>query len=208
MNNGMEIIAEDSRKALDKLEHKIHNGIAQVNNGVENIITALYEIKEKKLFLLKGAKTIREYILSLNLPQRLNLHISSIFLKLQIRDYAKSYSLNYQAVKEIGETKFKVLVQTEAKLHEDVTLEGLKKMRLVELEHHLRGGKKSSEAQATPEKEPEEKEDLATLPIRIDHVKRVSVDDKREVLTIQLNKGNFSKYFGILREFPKVTFER
>lgn len=215
-------VSEESRKTLDKLEHRINRGAQNIVGGIDEIITVLHEIKEQKLFMLRGCKSIREYILALELPERINLHISSIFMKLQILDYASKHELDFKTVREIGEAKFKTIVQAGAKINEDVTLEDLKKKRLYEIEHMVHGGRKSARPnQAEQERETSEAEEKGTgeshqgegkntemlLPINLSHVRKVRVDAKYETITIQLNKGNFPRYFGTLREFPKVVFE-
>ena len=204
-------VSEESRKTLDKLEHRIQRGVQSIGSGVDEIITDLYEIKAKKLYLLRGCKSIREYILELKLPERINLHISSIFMKLQILDFASQHSLDFKTVREIGEAKFKAVVQAGAKINEDVTLEDLKKKRLYEITHMVNGGRKSNQAETTEKadqvQESDEKKEDEFLPINLTHVKKFRVDAKYETITIQLNKGNFARYFGTLREFPKVVFE-
>jgi hypothetical protein len=194
----------ESRKTLDKLEHKINLGIKSISNGIGNIIEALNEIEKHKLYLLTGSKTIRDYILKQEYPMKLNLHISSIFLKLQIMKYAEGYQIDYGTVQDIGEGKFKLLVQKKAELGKDITLEELKKKRTIEIEHQLSGGREVSEKTT-----PEEVEFISqAFKVFMADVKKFVVNDRKDVVTIQLLKGSLSKkYFNELKDFPRVSFE-
>lgn len=89
----------NQKSQLEKLEHRIDAGLINAAKHLSNIIISLKEIEENKLYLLRNCRSIRNYILTMEYPKKLNLHISNIFLKMQIFDYTSrsllsGYKLN------------------------------------------------------------------------------------------------------------------
>ena len=134
-----EVILINQKNQLEKLEHRIDNNLNNAAKNLSGIIITLKEIQQNKLYILRNCRSIREYILKMDYPGKLNIHISNIFLKMQIYDYCLENNLEYPNVhREIGESKLKVLVQTKKKIGDDITLFDLKNHSIADLEKKFR----------------------------------------------------------------------
>ena len=196
-------IAESQRTTLEKLEHRINLGIKNTAQNMASILLSLKDIRDNKYYLLRNCKSLRDYIIKMDYMKRLNLHISNIFIKLQVIDYGIKHNLEYQDIQNIGEAKVKLLVQTDKEIGKDITVEDLKKKKLIELEYDFR---KSGNAEL------ENVSSLTTCldytPIQISHsdVKEIVINDREQEITVIICKDYFDKYLMRLKEVDKVRF--
>lgn len=179
-----ETILVNQKNQLEKLEHRIDSGLMNAAKYISSIIISLKEIQENKLYLLRNCRSIREYILTMDYPKKLSLHISNIFLKMQIYDYCLENNLEYPTVnREIGESKLKVLVQTKKKIGDDITLFDLKNHSIADLEKKFRAKPDSpKEESPEPAKEPD-------IIIKRENVKKVEYDTENDRMVITFYKG-------------------
>ncbi len=191
-------VVENQRASLEKLEHRINLSIRNAAQNMANILIALKEIRDNKYYLLRNCRSLREYIIKMDYMKRLNLHISSIFLKLQLIDYGNKYQLDYFDIQDIGEAKMKLLVQTDKEIGKDITVDELKKKKLIELENNFRSRNVSSDTTDSPERK--------KIIFDIEHFKEVLINDKDQEIIIKINKTVFNKYLNDFKEVEGVRF--
>ena len=176
----------NQKSQLEKLEHKIDASLINAAKYLSNIIMSLKEIHESKLYILRNYRSIREYILKMDYPKKLNIHISNIFLKMQILDYCKENALDYvNAGREIGESKLKVLVQTKKKIGDDITLFDFKNHSITDLEKKFRD---KPDSEATDSIVPGAVEESDVIIKRKD-VKKVEYDVENDRMVVTFYKG-------------------
>ncbi|HBE01377.1 MAG TPA: hypothetical protein DC049_02730 [Spirochaetia bacterium] len=125
---------QDREEELKKYEEKNKLRVENISSGKVKILMALHVIEKKGLYKIKGFNSIKEYIVKLQITERINMHISSIYDKLNIITYAEKYQLDYEKdVLQIGEKKFRLLLRGKLELGKDITLEELKSKKYSDL---------------------------------------------------------------------------
>ena len=136
---------EEQLIKLHDAKRKIALSIDRVNNSFDRFIKELVVVQRDRLYLYEGCKSIRDFIVKNNYPERINCHIATIFGKMKVESWRIDNGLSEEEAKSISEKNKGLLASQDVKDRE--LIERSKNLSQKELEKAIgyeRNGKETA----------------------------------------------------------------